>query len=130
MNEPGIIEEYYFDEYYRVLVMADGAKYVVSVDVYHVGWNFNGCKELCMGEICLLVKELAPIVKIDSINIEKIIIIGTKVGNRLETINVKWIVSNRPSDNEMLKIFRSSWKIARGELSDVFQGVRTDSVPA
>lgn len=127
MNETGIVEEYYFDDYYRVLVMVDGTKYIVSVDVYYVGWNYNEYKELCVGEICLLVKELIPIGRMDSINIEKIVVIGTRVGNKLETINVKWIMDSKPSDSEMLKIFKSSWRIARGELLDVFQ---TDSAPA
>lgn len=130
MNETGIIEEYYFDDYYRVLVMVDGTKYVVSVDVYYVGWNYDEYKELCIGEICLLVKELTPIGRIDSINIEKIVVVGTRVGNKLETINVKWIMDSKPGDNEMLKIFKNSWRVARGEPLDVFQYVKTDSAPA
>lgn len=107
------IREYYFDEYYRVIVVRDGEKYVVSVDVYRPNWVFSDHREICAENTCLLFKELDNRVMGVS-GVEKTIIIGAKTGNRVETINVKWIIDHEPSEEEIREMYKYSWSIVSG----------------
>lgn len=110
-----VLEEYYFDDYYRVLVINEEGKYVVSVDVYYANWRYSEHRELCIEEVCLLVKEITPSqVKANVDGVMKIMVIGTKVKDKHETINVKWIMNRKPSSNEILGIYRDSWNIVKG----------------
>lgn len=109
-----VLEEYYFDDYYRVLVINEEGKYVVSVDVYYANWKYSEHRELCVEEVCLLIKEIAPSqVKVNMDGVVKIIVIGTRVKGKHETINVKWIMNRKPSINEVSSIYRESWNIAK-----------------
>lgn len=109
-----ILEEYYFDEYYRVLVMGEENKYVVSVDVYYASWKYSEYRELCVGEVCLLVKDILPSeVKVSISGVEKISVIGVKVKDKCETINVKWIMNRKPTNEEISSIYKDSWSIVK-----------------
>ncbi|MEM0001143.1 MAG: hypothetical protein QXH02_06915 [Desulfurococcaceae archaeon] len=110
-----VLEEYYFDDYYRVLVINEDGRYVVSVDVYYANWEYSEHRELCIEEVCLLVKEIAPSqVKVSVDGVVKVLVIGTRVGGRYETINVKWIMVRKPSSSEISSIYMDSWNIAKG----------------
>lgn len=122
----GTLEEYYFDDYYRVLVMRDENKYVVSVDVYHAKWEYPDYEDLCIENVCLLVKEIVP--RETSIRgVEKVIVIGVKVKDKYETIGVKWTIDHKPSSDEVYNIYRESWDIARGLLAKQSREVRNNS---
>ena len=117
-GEAYYLEEYYFDNFYRVLVVRENEKYVVSVDVYYNEWKRIDQKEVCVENTCLLVKEVDPNdVKALFQSVEKIFIIGVKVNDKLETVNVKWVFNSKPSREVMEKIYKYSWKIASGEVS-------------
>lgn len=113
-NKRNKVEEHYFDEYYRVIVISEEGKYIVSVDVYRVGWSYKNYKEICIENICLLLKEL-PINLVGTTlrGVEKVILVGTRVGDKYETINVKWIVDHKPSDVELQELYDFSWKLIR-----------------
>jgi hypothetical protein len=108
--------EQYFDNFYRVVVVRDNGEYVVSVDVYYVGWTYGDHREVCIENTCLLMKELdASILRVNPCKSRKIIVIGTRLGSKAETINIKWICSEKPSGRELEELYRLSWIIARGE---------------
>jgi hypothetical protein len=117
-DEADYLEEYYFDNFYRVLVIRENEKYVVSVDVYYNGWKYINQKEVCVENTCLLVKEIDPNdVKAVFQSVEKIFIIGVKVNDKLETVNVKWVSNSKPNREVIEEIYKYSWKIASGEVS-------------
>jgi len=125
MSESEVIKEYYFDDYYRVLVIESGSKYVISVDVYYADWKYGNYREVCIGEVCLLVKELAPSeINVNFANVEKVMVIGVRVGDKRETVNVKWIMGSKPGDDEIEGIYRHSWRIAQGELTEMASNIR------
>ncbi|AFL67036.1 hypothetical protein Desfe_1165 [Desulfurococcus amylolyticus DSM 16532] len=115
MSKPGIISEYYFSDYYRVIVIEEGDSYIVSVDVYRSKWIFTDYTEKCVENTCLLLKELSPesngnrYVDLDSVS--KIIIIGVKVDDNYETINVKWVLRKKPTYSDIESLYEASWRI-------------------
>ena len=107
-----LIEEHYLNDYYRVLVIRDNDKYIVSVDVYRAEWKYQDYFVNCINEVCLLFKEIENLdISIDLNGVEKIIVIGSRVKDKYETINVKWILNHKPSQTEVEKIYQYSWKI-------------------
>lgn len=105
------VEEYYFDDYYRVIVIRSSQYYVVSVDVYVNHWIFDVYESTCIEDTCLLVKKLGEDALECISGVREIMVVGVKVGSKLETINVKWFVDHRPSAQEVETIYRCSWKL-------------------
>jgi len=108
------VEEYYFNEYYRVLVIKDEEGYVVSVDVYESKWSHSNYKSTCIDDTCLLAKEVeAGDLELNISGVRKLVIIGVKVGNKAEVISVKWILNHKPSYEELETIFKKSWQLVK-----------------
>ncbi|MEM4718182.1 MAG: hypothetical protein QXE81_05430 [Desulfurococcaceae archaeon] len=111
------VEEYFFDNYYRVLVLPEDGKFIVSVDVYITQWNQSDQREICIENTCLLVKEINNFSPGIDQRVEKIIVIGVRVAGRDETINVKWILSGKPGFLDIEKLYKYSWLVARGQMN-------------
>lgn len=110
------IEEHYFDEYYRVVVLEDASKYVVSVDVYKPSWEFSDYRSVCADSVCLLVKELLPSevsLRVDVQGVERVVVLGVKTGDRFETINVKWFVRSKPTAEDIRQLYEHSWRMLK-----------------
>ncbi|MEM2025276.1 MAG: hypothetical protein QXW94_03195 [Desulfurococcaceae archaeon] len=110
------IEELFFDEYYRMLVLEDLNRFIISVDVYKPGWDYTNYKDVCINETCLLLKELSPSeINLDAAmgGVEKVVVVGVKVGAKFETIGVKWFMKHKPSSEEVRSIYERSWRIIR-----------------
>ncbi|MEM4490547.1 MAG: hypothetical protein QXK41_05245 [Desulfurococcaceae archaeon] len=111
------MEEYYFDNFYRVVLLRDDEKYVVSVDVYYAGWKYDDQRKICVENTCLIIKEIDPSeTSISLQDVERIFVIGVKVDNKFETINVKWILKSKPCREVIETIYKFSWKLASGML--------------
>lgn len=104
------VEEYYFDDYYRVVILRENGSYVVSVDVYSSDWIFKSFESICVENVCMLVKRLKDI-PTEVNGVSEIIIIGVRVKDKLETINVKWVMDHKPSREELERVYRSSWQL-------------------
>ncbi|OYT40313.1 MAG: hypothetical protein B6U89_02510 [Desulfurococcales archaeon ex4484_58] len=116
MNEEEIVSEYWFHNYYRVLVVRlNKESYLLSVDVYRNEWMFNDYEERCVSgkKYCLLYKKLEENINIESSDLEvrEVMITGVKAGDIYETINVRWIVVGKLRCNDIEKIFYRSWEI-------------------
>mgnify|MGYP001772586198 CR=1 FL=1 len=105
------IEEYYFNEYYRVLVIEDEEGYVVSVDVYKNSWKYEDAESICVENTCLLLKKIKGNPTSNITGVKEVIVIGARVGSSLETINVKWLLDHKPSLEEVRAIYESSWQL-------------------
>lgn len=106
-----LVKEIFIDNYYRVLVVREKTSYVVSVDVYYVGWRFHDYRETCVDNVCILIAE-APVPSINGLSIRRVLVVGVKAGGRVETINVKWFVDREPSEEELYSLYKYSWIIA------------------
>ncbi len=107
-----VLSEYYFLDYYRVLKVRSGDRFVLSVDVYRRTYPFKPEKELCIddGKYCILYHYIDP----STTNIggvEEIRATGIKAGDIVETVNVRWILDHEPPIREIEKIFRESWRV-------------------
>ncbi|ADV65366.1 hypothetical protein [Desulfurococcus mucosus] len=116
MSQSAGVSEYYFSEHYRVLVIEEGDHYTVSVDVYRDEWVFTGHMEKCIGDTCLLVKELEPgstaaLVDTGVEGVVKTVVIGVRVKETRETVNVKWIMGRKPSYSDVEALYRASWRL-------------------
>lgn len=117
MEELEVVSEYWFMDYYRVLVVnLNGIRKFVSVDVYRPGWPFSEHEELCISSAacCLLYKELGAseyASLFDRVSVEKIVVTGVKTNGSLETINVRWFIRGEPTYSDIEKIFRCSWEL-------------------
>jgi hypothetical protein len=109
------LSEYYFDNFYKVLVVKSGGEYLVSVDTYIAGWYHGPPQELCIEDACLLYKEVY-FEEAASLPCKpaRVVIVGSRVRDRVETINVKWVCRERPSDEEVKRLYEISWTLARG----------------
>ncbi len=125
MPEASNVSEYWFYNYYRVLVIELDKEYVVEVDVYRKDWPFKDVDKIeCLSnkKYCMLYKSISPEyimsnnllsdeVLVKSLN--KVIIVGVKVGERSEVINVRYFINK----DIMLRydylesLFYSSWRI-------------------
>lgn len=111
-TNPGEHEEVYFDEFYRVLVLGEKGKYIVSVDVYAKSEKFEYSNSTCVDNVCLLVKEVKELPSSVQ-GIIKTLIIAVKVlENPVEIVSVKWLLDHKPSREEIEKIYRESWRLA------------------
>lgn len=105
------VEEYYFDDYYRVVVVKDGQDYVVSVDVYKNSWAYDVYESICVENTCLFVKRLSGDSTRCVSGVREVMITGVKVGSKVETINVKWILDHKPSFQEVGALYECSWRL-------------------
>uniref|UniRef100_A0A7C4D7B9 Uncharacterized protein n=1 Tax=Staphylothermus marinus TaxID=2280 RepID=A0A7C4D7B9_STAMA len=117
MEKPSNVSEYWFNNYYRVIVVKlSNDKKFVSVDVYRDKWLFKDYEEICISnnEYCLLYSEVDPLKYnhlFDNILIDKIIVTGVKSNKVFETINIRWFITGEIDYNSILKIFQYSWEI-------------------
>ncbi|MCY0868903.1 MAG: hypothetical protein OWQ48_06760 [Desulfurococcus sp.] len=113
--EPENVSEYYFSEHYRVLVVEENGEFTVSVDVYREGWDFTDYTSKCIGDVCLLLKELtSDSLRIVAEGIEgvvKVAVIGVRVADKYETIGVKWVIDRKPGYAQVEAIYKASWKL-------------------
>jgi hypothetical protein len=111
------VSEYWFLDHYRVLVVkTNDNKYFVSVDVYRRKWPFNDFDdEICVSnnKYCIVYKEISELDKLNDldINVDKIIITGVKVGDHVETVNVRWVLEGELKYSVVEGIFYKSWKL-------------------
>ncbi len=118
------VSEYWFHNYYRVLVVKTGSSYLVSVDVYRKGWiwSIDDRECVCNGEYCLLYhrvsrEELASIDGLEDV-IDRVVeafIVGVKARDRLETVNVRYRIegSSPLKYSDIEKIFYASWSLTK-----------------
>lgn len=117
MDKPSNVTEYWFNNYYRVLVVDLGSgKKFVSIDVYRDKWLFNNYEQVCVlnNEYCLLYSEIEPGKYgcfFNNIVINKILVSGFKSNNVFETTNVRWFITGELSYSDVLKLFHYSWEI-------------------
>lgn len=111
------VSEYWFLDYYRVLVvdLGDGSRFI-SVDVYRRDWRFKDYDIECVGDgkYCLLYKTLKPDPSkyvLSRARIERIVVTGVKASDRYETVNVRWFVKGDLSYSDIEKIFYWSWEL-------------------
>ncbi len=109
------VSEYWLLDHYRVLVVKTGKdKYFVSVDVYRRKWPFNGFDdEICVSsnKYCIVYKEISDLGKLDDLDIDKAIVTGVKIGDRVETVNVRWVLKGALKYSVVESIFYESWKL-------------------
>lgn len=102
-----MIEEYYFDDFYRVILVEEEEGYTLSVDVYLPYWPFGESEKSCVTadgrEICLLFKELEINEFTDLVG--KVVVTGSLIGGESETINVKYFLKRRPSTEEVRQLY-------------------------
>lgn len=118
MNTLDNVSEYWFLDYYRVLLIdLDNNKKFLSVDVYRRNWVFReNYVEKCVADkkYCLLYKELKPDPDKYSLTngkVIKIIVTGIKAEEIYETINVRWVIEGNITYKDIEKIFYWSWKL-------------------
>lgn len=111
------VAEYYFSDYYRVVVIGEDNLFIVSVDVYRKGWLFSGFEEKCVsnGLVCARFKTLEnPSLPEDLSSItEKVIVEGIKASGAEETISVKWLLNRKPTLEEVSRIHELSWRLIK-----------------
>jgi len=131
------VSEYWFMDYYRVLVISTGEsnEKVVSVDVYRRTWPYSDYSELCVasGRYCLLYKELVPreiAYRFSRFEIKKIIVTGVRAGKISEVVNVRWLIEGQVSYSDLEELFYLSWKLigCRGPLNTPWNHECTDLV--
>ena len=109
-----VISEYWFFDHYRVLVIKEpNNKYIVSVDVYRKGWNFEVNEEVCVSQnrYCLIYCTIDPSKHNIVDGIAKIVITGIKTNHGLETVDVRYIMNRSPTYSDIEKMFYYSWKL-------------------
>jgi len=125
VERPENISEYWFHKYYRVLVIElDGSEKIVNVDVYRKGWIFDNYKETCLsnGKYCLLNYVIEDVERLKTLlgelctKVKKIGIMGVKVGEKVETINVKYFVIGDLRYDEIKELFYKSWELIKSNL--------------
>lgn len=108
-----MIEEYYFDDFYRVILVEEEGGYTLSVDVYLPYWPFGEYEKSCVQtdekEVCLLFKELEMSEFTDLV--EKVVVTGSLIGGEYETINVKYFLKKRPSTEEVRQLYEYAPKL-------------------
>lgn len=119
------VSEYWFHNYYRVLVIDSSSEYVVSVDVYRRGWLWSVDEESCLSdrEYCLVYHRVDPAVLSDKLGdlaslVRRVEIVGVKARGRVEAVNVRYFLSRdrvlKYSDIE--KLFYISWDLVGARL--------------
>jgi hypothetical protein len=115
-EKPGNITEYWFLDYYRVLVVElGGDEKLVSVDVYRRGWLYEDYEYECVSNnrYCILYKDLEPIDKysLPTASIEKITVTGIKALDQYEIVNVRWFIRGKLVYRDVENIFYWSWEL-------------------
>lgn len=119
VEHPSNVSEYWFLRYYRVLVVEEDGEKIVSVDVYKKGYDHEVVDENCLSskEYCILYSEVDKN-KYSSVfeksiydKIDKIVIVGVKARDRLETVNVRYVVKGDLTYNDIEQLFYASWRI-------------------
>ncbi len=113
-----LVEEYWFDEYYRVykLRLRDG-KIVLTIDVYREGFPLEPEDRLSLGQVSLLYSDLSPNV-LGLPGIDRVELVGLEVPGRRETIGVRVYMSRDPGPGEVEEIYRRARKAVEGLASD------------
>ncbi|MEM3925976.1 MAG: hypothetical protein QXU22_04280 [Desulfurococcaceae archaeon] len=119
MNKRNDIDEYYFSDFYRTIVVKSGEnEYMVSVDVYkktdRCALDNQDIKYTCVEDTCLIIEEVKPTLipkSIATIGINKVLVIGIRVSDNCEVINVKWFVNRKPTFEDVKAMFDASWWI-------------------
>jgi len=114
VSYPDNVSEYWFHNYYRVLVIdrGDGLK-ILSVDVYRRGWFFDKYDSKCVDQnYCLLYAYIDnPKTMLNKVVVEKIIVTGVKARDTYETINVRWFIRGDLTYSVVEEIFYASWEL-------------------
>jgi hypothetical protein len=109
------VSEYWFLDHYRVLVVkTNDNKYFVSVDVYRRKWPFNDFDdEICVSDnkYCIVYKEINTPDKLDGLDIDRVIVTGIRVGDHVETVNVRWVLRGGLKYSVIEEIFYRSWNL-------------------
>ncbi|WP_448579193.1 hypothetical protein [Thermosphaera sp.] len=118
MENTGVeVFEYYFSDYYRVVVFKEGDAFIASVDVYRKGWPFKDYEEKCVaeGEVCLLFKIILPdqLPGEPPLSTEKIMVEGIRVSGVEETISVKWFFKGKLEQDDVSRVFNASWSLIK-----------------
>lgn len=122
MEKPGNVSEYWFLKYYRVLVIEEDDKKIVSVDVYRK--NFVATSKTVLkcidGEnYCIMYEELSEPEYRDVIpsslrdKVKKVVVVGVKAKDKLETINVRYVVHGNLKYSDVEELFYASWKLIK-----------------
>lgn len=117
--KPNNVTEYWFNNYYRVIVVDLGEdRRLVSVDVYRDKWFFDKYEEICIlnKNNCLLYSEVDPSkyrTFFNKIVVDKILVTGVKSGEVLETTSVRWFVKGSIDYNDVVKMFQYSWELIK-----------------
>lgn len=112
------INEYWFHDYWRVLVIETSDRLIVSIDVYREGWFWNIDSRKCIdGEnYCILyhkvsLEEIGKLLGKLSEYIIDVEIIGIKAKDRFETIGVRYVISSNKNltFQDLSELFYKSW---------------------
>jgi len=114
----GNISEYWFHDYWRVLVIELSDRLIISVDVYRDTWLWNTDSIECIDDknYCILYYKVSK----DELNkvfgeLSKYFIdaeiVGIKAKDRFETVNVRYKVSGdkKLTYNDISELFYKSW---------------------
>jgi len=109
-----LVEEYWFDEYYRVykLRLRDG-KIVLTIDVYREGFPLEPGDRLSLGQVSLLYSDLDPGV-LGLPGVKKVELVGLEVPGRRETIGVRVYMKRDPGPGKVEEIYRKARSLVEG----------------
>ena len=122
------ISEYWFHDYWRVLIVELSDRSIVSVDVYRDGWFWNTDSIRCIdGEnYCILyhkvsMDELSRVFGELSKYFISVEVVGIKAKDRFETVNVRYTVSGdkKLTYNDISELFYKSWVLIGCIFKDV-----------
>jgi len=122
------ISEYWFHDYWRVLIIELSNRTIVSVDVYRDGWFWNTDSMKCIDveNYCILyhkvsMDELSRVFGELSKYFISVEVVGIKAKDRLETVNVRYMVSGdkKLTYNDISELFYKSWILIGCVFKDV-----------
>ena len=122
------ISEYWFHDYWRVLIVELSDRSIVSVDVYRDGWFWNTDSMKCIDDenYCVLyhkvsLDELSRVFGELSKYFISVEVVGIKAKDRLETVNVRYTVSGdkKLTYNDISELFYKSWVLIGCIFKDV-----------
>ncbi len=113
-----LVEEYWFDEHYRVYkIRLREGKTVLSIDVYREGYPLQPEDTMSLGQASLLYSHLDP-GKLGVPGVEKVEVVGLEVPGRRETISVRVYLDRDPGPGEVEEIYRRARRIVEGWVDD------------
>lgn len=122
MEKPSNVNEYWFLKYYRVLVIEEDDKKIVSVDVYKKDFTVTSNTVLkCIDDknYCIMYRELSMPEYRNVIpsslrdKVKKVVVVGVKAKDKLETINVRYVVHGDLKYSDVEELFYTSWKLIK-----------------